>query len=729
MVDGWCGGRRLVYFILGLPEAVCQSHRQDLSPGWDPPLTNDRSANVFSSFSVFVEGYEDSGSDFLQSAVAYSEGRALAEGVPRFESWGPVEKEQMQDLWGCWLMSQTTRTFCCDGGAASCYTSMDEELLRFSNALCFVTLSSGIPALMFDSGVDGTTLHLYMLTLLFASSADEVTFQSGATCFRARMAHNRTMLSILFFRAVNKSTIIVADVVSGMNCPFRYGSQDNVCEHPVATARFAYDNLGRSVSEEVEIASLHGLRQTDMLVVPAAGHACVDSLCRPVSPSALTLISHAPLLYMSNLREQESVSNVSASSPSGSEHGMPVMVVGVGAAAIVATIITAMLWQRRYIRGSAAAAGVWEVGAGYSAGKDESDGVSLAMSEVFSLGRQQHWLFEAPVVTFGEEIGRGPQFDVVYKAQVHGHTQVAAKLLRLTDAQPQPAADIQALYGIRHPNVMLLQGVCIESPHRLWLLLEWVEGPTLTQFVRDRDDLDRPKIAIDVARGLQFLHACRPPVSHGNLWTNNVIIATAADPPEAKIADVGLSAMVQWSAGRHAPLADPLAADILAFGRVLLFIFSGREEPDEDSRASFCHGQYTPYEEVVRLCLQPEPADRPNMSKVLATMIGVSDGSLEGQPSSGRRSRANMNFASSEFGTGITSFEMAAATNVQKRADEGGSSGVIRQSSPREAGALWQDGLLGETTGHFSDDSARFLREAAVGDDDGESRADETVSV
>lgn len=146
---------------------------------------------------------------------------------------------------------------------------------------------------------------------------------------------------------------------------------------------------------------------------------------------------------------------------------------------------------------------------------------------------------------------------------------------------------------------------------------------------------DRWKLAVDVARGLQFLHAQRTPVVHGRLNPKCISVNIRISPPEAKIADfvsLSLGNVPDQQGGDYGTYVAPevtthgahsQSADVYSYGAVLVFSCTGAAPtsssvwPDELSSGIKLAGE----------CMSPRAQDRPSMRHVCTVLIS-SDPSL-----------------------------------------------------------------------------------------------------
>lgn len=157
------------------------------------------------------------------------------------------------------------------------------------------------------------------------------------------------------------------------------------------------------------------------------------------------------------------------------------------------------------------------------------------------------------------------------------------------------------LYGrIRHPNIASLLGYCIRGDSR-FLVYELPSNGSLRSLLHGashgRSELSwhlRMKIALDTARGLEYLHeTCSPAVIHRDLNSSNILLDSKFN---AKISDFGLAVTgfnqinpgVKFSvaSGYIAPeyfLDGKLTekSDVYAFGVVLLELMLGRNPAEE----------------------------------------------------------------------------------------------------------------------------------------------------
>jgi serine/threonine protein kinase len=154
----------------------------------------------------------------------------------------------------------------------------------------------------------------------------------------------------------------------------------------------------------------------------------------------------------------------------------------------------------------------------------------------------------------GTILGEG-EFGVVHRARWRG-TPVAVKVLR--EGQDirfeELATEIASLLKVHHPNIVHFLGACtLEQP--FLIVTEIMEGGSLETALRGgaRFSLRRAlEIALDCARGLEYLHVPHPSsIIHRDLKPSNVMISgngvamsaheLALDTGVAKLTDFGLS--------------------------------------------------------------------------------------------------------------------------------------------------------------------------------------------
>lgn len=145
-------------------------------------------------------------------------------------------------------------------------------------------------------------------------------------------------------------------------------------------------------------------------------------------------------------------------------------------------------------------------------------------------------------------LGRGG-FGVVYKGELHDGTKIAVKRMEsvamgnkgLNEFQ----AEIAVLSKVRHRHLVALLGYCINGNERL-LVYEYMPQGTLTQHLLEwRENgcapltwKQRVAIALDVARGVEYLHSlAQQSFIHRDLKPSNILLG---DDMRAKVADFGL---------------------------------------------------------------------------------------------------------------------------------------------------------------------------------------------
>ncbi|KAJ7962786.1 Receptor-like kinase [Quillaja saponaria] len=162
-----------------------------------------------------------------------------------------------------------------------------------------------------------------------------------------------------------------------------------------------------------------------------------------------------------------------------------------------------------------------------------------------SLAIFDYQLLEAATNSFCKSniLGEGGSGDV-FEAHFDENFQAAVKRISSHDGEREFENEVNWLSKIRHQNIIKLLGYCIHGESR-FLVYEMMgngsletqlhgptRGATLTWHLRLR-------IAVDAARGLEYLHEhCNPPVVLRDLKSSNVLLDSKFN---AKLSDFGLA--------------------------------------------------------------------------------------------------------------------------------------------------------------------------------------------
>jgi len=293
----------------------------------------------------------------------------------------------------------------------------------------------------------------------------------------------------------------------------------------------------------------------------------------------------------------------------------------------------------------------------------DSDGF---LEELVAVGRKEQWLIPVDEVQLISEhvLGMGG-FGIVVSGTFHG-TPVAVKIpTRQGGGIPSSLNELRVLRKIRHPNLVIFQGACVDVVKKdILLVLEHVRGETLDAYVEvnvSGSDSDIAKgnkhVLVGLCRALLYLHTRTPGVVHGDLKPGNIFVEHARFAPNAKLIDFGLSRVLKsgvkalggtilWAApevlpnfekglvGKQSSERPTTASDVFSLGRVLFLVFTGRMPLFSVDSATIIHlakekqvprldwpqatlGQYR---NISELCMHISPSDRPSMQAVLRSI-------------------------------------------------------------------------------------------------------------
>eukprot|EP00850_Spirogloea_muscicola_P019264 SM000187S03881 [mRNA] locus=s187:264112:268628:+ [translate_table: standard] len=254
---------------------------------------------------------------------------------------------------------------------------------------------------------------------------------------------------------------------------------------------------------------------------------------------------------------------------------------------------------------------------------------------------------------------------VVYRGETPGGLEIAVKRIRrggrpedLPQQLKEMRTEVKILGRVHHRSVLALRGCCVHRRECL-LVFDYVPNGPLSEYLADptRPRLPwsaRQRIALTMARTIQYLHeARRPVIIHRDVKSANILLNQDLQP---LLTDYGLAKLKRdheehvkctHTHGTFGYLAPEYVesgfvdekTDVYAFGVVLFELISGKPpvnsrgeslvewawelRDDKDTLADpRLEGQYNHYQlrrmiAAAALCVRVDPANRPTMREVV----------------------------------------------------------------------------------------------------------------
>jgi len=270
-------------------------------------------------------------------------------------------------------------------------------------------------------------------------------------------------------------------------------------------------------------------------------------------------------------------------------------------------------------------------------------------------GSTQHIIERSPggrYLRFNERLGSGAYKDVYRAYDTAEGIEVAWNLVKLSGV---PAADrariineVRLLEDLNHANIISFYGSWVNrEKEQVIFVTEILSSGTLKSFIR-KVQIIRWKVvkrwALQILRGLKYLHEREPPVIHRDLKCDNIFInGTSGD---LRIGDLGLSTVIPNKSeaktlsvlGTPEFMAPELydenyneKIDVYAFGMCLLEIITKENPYIECANPAQVYKKVTnnilpenldriPHGDVcgfIKLCISPDPQNRPSASELL----------------------------------------------------------------------------------------------------------------
>ncbi|KAH7685112.1 Dual-specificity kinase protein [Dioscorea alata] len=254
----------------------------------------------------------------------------------------------------------------------------------------------------------------------------------------------------------------------------------------------------------------------------------------------------------------------------------------------------------------------------------------------------------------GEEILKG-----TYQVAKWNGTKVSVKILdKESYSNPDSIEafkhELTLLEKVRHPNVVQFVGAVTQNVPMM-IVLDYHPNGDLWSYLQKKGRLKPHKalrFALDIARGMNYLHECKPdPIIHCDLRPKNILLDFGF---QLKVAGFGSTNITHLSSGK-AKLAHPMAqidnqscymapevyrneifdrsVDAFSFGLILYEMIEGgpvfHPKPPEEAAKMICLEGMRPtlksksknypleLKELIEECWDPEPLVRPTFSEII----------------------------------------------------------------------------------------------------------------
>ena len=145
------------------------------------------------------------------------------------------------------------------------------------------------------------------------------------------------------------------------------------------------------------------------------------------------------------------------------------------------------------------------------------------------------WILDNDAVKLGPAIGFGSS-GTVFRGTYRGASCAVKKLRILSDAMRKTVFE-EASLNLRHPNICYTFGICVNG-RSVRIVMELCRT-SIGRMLIDEDIVSiemRFKMALDICRGMAFLHSCR--IVHRDLKPDNCLVSHDGN---VKICDFGVS--------------------------------------------------------------------------------------------------------------------------------------------------------------------------------------------
>jgi len=265
-------------------------------------------------------------------------------------------------------------------------------------------------------------------------------------------------------------------------------------------------------------------------------------------------------------------------------------------------------------------------------------------------GAQSSWLVEFRELQLDNNdglLGSGA-FGIVYKGKWR-EKNVAIKILRNVP-EKEMLQEVEILCKLSHPNIVECYCACFTPK---CIVMEYLPFTLKQQIqkngsVQSFDNLNfYSRIAIGIAKGISYLHACNPPIIHRDLKPANILLDNNMEP---RIADFGISreepedSLSMTKVGTIHFMAPEIllgkhyntAVDIYSFGIILYSMITGetpwkgeredqiKKKVEQNERPNL-PASHTKINKIISQCWEHDFQARPDANSLEKELISTFD--------------------------------------------------------------------------------------------------------
>ncbi|CAE8609977.1 unnamed protein product, partial [Polarella glacialis] len=149
------------------------------------------------------------------------------------------------------------------------------------------------------------------------------------------------------------------------------------------------------------------------------------------------------------------------------------------------------------------------------------------------MAKEEHWLIEPDQLECLVKIGSGSFGTVVSGEYLGAEVAIKVPLGESSCQRVQSLGnEIRVLRRLRHPNIVAFFGVCIiHNEMEVLLVEELIRGRSIGEICKVTPGKPpaafRHQLLLGICKALLYLHSQHPPIVHGDLKPDNVLVKAA----------------------------------------------------------------------------------------------------------------------------------------------------------------------------------------------------------